>query len=292
MMIEDKPRIRFGPSGNSDSFYAQGYTATSQAPAWIKEMGLTAFEYSFGHGIRIKDETAGAIAEQAKQYDIQMSVHLPYYVNLTVSEPEKQQKNRDYFMQAVSAGSKMGAIRGVFHPGSAGKGNRLEPLAAACNLLRLIMRDLDAAGYWAFTLCPETMGKFSQLGDLEEVLTICGIDERLIPCIDFGHLHCRGQGALKSKEDFAEILDAIEDRLGMQRARSIHIHFSRIEYTASGEKMHHTFADTQYGPEFPPLAELLAERKYSPVVICESRGTMAEDAIAMQKMYEMAVGRG
>jgi deoxyribonuclease-4 len=135
------------------------------------------------------------------------------------------------------------------------------------------------------------MVKLSQLGYLEEVLTICGIDERLIPCIDFGHLHCRGQGALKSKEDFAELLDAIEDRLGMQRARSIHIHFSRIEYTASGEK---SIIRSRYAvrPEFPPLAELLAERRYSPVVICESRGTMAEDALAMQKMYEMAAGRG
>ena len=291
-MSKDKLRIRFGPAGNSDIFYAQGFTATAQAPAWIKAMGLSTFEYSFGHGIRIRDATADTIREQAELNDIQMSVHLPYYINLAATEPEKQMKNREYFLKAVSTGRKMGAVRGVFHPGSAGKENRLVALSLACNLLRDIMRDLDAEGFWDFTLCPETMGKLNQLGDLEEVLTLCGVDERLIPCIDFGHLHCRGHGALNTKEDFEFILNATEDRLGKQRASSMHIHFSRIEFSAGGEKMHRTFADTQYGPEFQPLAELLAERAYTPVVICESRGTMAEDAQTMQKMYEMVKGKG
>ncbi len=282
------PRIRFGPSGNSDSFYAQGYTATWQAPKWLSDMGLQAFEYSFGHGIRIREETAATIKKAAEEYDIQMSVHFPYYINLVTKDPENMQKNKEYFLKAVRTGRQMGAVRGVFHPGSAGKAARKDALHDASALLKEIIQTLDDAGLDlnSFALCPETMGKLSQLGDLEEMLALCNVDERLLPCIDFGHLHCRGMGAIKTQEDYAAILDALENRVGSERAKQMHIHFSRIEFTGAGEKMHHTFADTQFGPEFPPLAELLYKRRYTPVVICESRGTMAEDAVTMQKMYQ------
>ncbi|HWR21921.1 MAG TPA: TIM barrel protein [Feifaniaceae bacterium] len=286
-MTGTAPRIRFGPSGNSDSFYAQGYTATWQAPEWLSDMGLHAFEYSLGHGIRIREETAATIRKYAEAYDIQMSVHFPYYINLVTTDPENMQKNKEYFLRAVTVGKQMGAVRGVFHPGSAGKADRKESLHAACALLKEIIETLDDAGLGldTFALCPETMGKLSQLGDLEEMLTLCRVDERLLPCVDFGHLHCRGMGSIRTQKDYAAILDAVENGAGSARAKRMHIHFSRIEFTKAGEKMHHTFADTQFGPEFPPLAELLYGRRYTPVVICESRGTMAEDALTMQKMY-------
>ncbi len=286
-MTSTTPRIRFGPSGNSDSFYAQGYNATWQAPKWLSDMGLHAFEYSLGHGIRIREETAATIKTYAEAHDIQMSVHFPYYINLVTMDPENIQKNKEYFLRAVTVGKQMGAVRGVFHPGSVGKANRKESLLNACVLLKKIIQTLDEAGLNldTFALCPETMGKLSQLGDLEEMLVLCCVDERLLPCIDFGHLHCRGLGAIKTQEDYIAILDTVENRVGRARASQMHIHFSRIEFTKAGEKMHHTFADTQFGPEFPPLAQLLYERRYTPVVICESRGTMAEDALMMQKMY-------
>ena len=78
------------------------------------------------------------------------------------------------------------------------------------------------------------------------------------------------------------------DMLGDDRARQFHVHFSRIEYSAGGEKRHWTFAETQFGPEPQPLMELLAERKLQPVIICESAGTQAEDAGTMQQMYHAA----
>jgi len=286
-MTEER-RIRFGPSGNSDSFYAQGYEATWQAPKWIADMGLSAFEYSFGHGTRMREETAQKIRREAEAYDIALSVHLPYYINLTAFEPEQLEKNKKYFMDSVRIGRWLGAARGVFHPGTAGKGARQDALKSAAESLRSILAYLDEFGLGAFTLCPETMGKLNQLGDLDEMLSLCALDERLFPCVDFGHLHARGMGALKTKEDFAAVLDAVENKAGVARAKRMHIHFSRIEFTPGGEKMHRTFADTEFGPEFPPLAELLYERGYSPVVIAESRGTMAEDALAMRKMYEAA----
>ena len=129
------------------------------------------------------------------------------------------------------------------------------------------------------------MGKIGQLGTLDEVLALCRVDRRITPCIDFGHLNARTLGGIASKADYAAILDRMEEALGDARARRFQVHFSRIEYTAGGEKRHWTFAETQFGPEPQPLMELLAERRLEPVIICESAGTQAEDARTMQQLY-------
>jgi len=278
--------IRFGPSGNSKSFYAQGYSSTVEAPAWLNGLGLNAFEYSFGRGVRLKNDTALAIAKEARRVDIQLSVHMPYFINLAATEPEKRQKNIVYFLDSLKAASHLGAVRAVFHPGSALGGTRGEILARAKAFLKEIIAQVDAAGFGGITLCPETMGKINQLGSLEEVIVLCQVDERLIPTIDFGHLHCRSMGALQTKEDYAMILDKLTNGVGRERTHALHIHFSRMEFTKGGEKMHHRLQDTEYGPEFQPLAELIAERGLEPVIICESKGTMAEDAVLLKEIYE------
>ena len=154
--------------------------------------------------------------------------------------------------------------------------------------MRRAVAALDEAGFEDMTLCPETMGKVGQLGTLDEVLALCGVDSRITPCIDFGHLNARTLGGIQTKADYAAILDRMAEVLGDDRARQFHVHFSRIEYSAGGEKRHWTFADTQFGPEPQPLMELLAERQLTPVVICESAGTQAEDAQTMQQMYRAA----
>ena len=135
-------------------------------------------------------------------------------------------------------------------------------------------------------LCPETMGRPSQIGDLKETRAFCLRDERLIPCIDFAHLHALGHGALNTTEDFAAVLDAIEAALGLERARRMHVHFSTIEFGPAGEKRHRTFADEKFGPRFEHLAPLLKERGYAPRIICECHGTMAEDAKTMMEMFQ------
>ena len=128
------------------------------------------------------------------------------------------------------------------------------------------------------TLCPETMGKIGQLGTLEEVLALCSVDRRITPCIDFGHLNARTLGGIRSKADYAAILDRIGERAGDERARQFHVHFSRIEYSKGGESGTGPLPRPSSAPEPQPLMELLAERGLAPVIICESAGTQAEDA--------------
>ena len=280
---------KFGPAGNSDSFYQEGFSASVDMPKWLAARDLDAFEYSFGRGIRLGTEGAKAIRAEAEKYGIQLSVHMPYFINLATEEDEKKVKNIGYFVDSLKVAEALGAKRAVFHPGSASGGDRGAILQRAKVFFKEIIATLDDMNLMNVTLCAETMGKINQLGSLEEVIELCNVDERVWPTIDFGHLHCRGLGAINSKEDYAAILDGLENGIGTERAKTMHVHFSRIEYTKGGEKMHHTCADVQYGPEFMPLAELIAERGYEPVFICESKGTMAEDAKSMKDMYFSAI---
>ena len=150
-----------------------------------------------------------------------------------------------------------------------------------------VIRVCDGEGYGHITLCPETMGKINQLGDLDEVLEMCELDERLLPTVDFGHLYARSLGADEGTEACIRILDRMKEVLGEERASRFHSHFSRIAFTLKGgEKCHVTFENNEgFGPDPEPLMAELAKRGWSPTIICESAGTQAQDALTMKRLY-------
>ncbi|MEA4911667.1 MAG: TIM barrel protein [Oscillospiraceae bacterium] len=279
-------RAKFGPAGNSDSFAERGYSGYADIPKYTAEMGLDVFEYQCGRGVRIKTAAAAELGALAAASGIGMSVHAPYYISLSSVEEEKRKNSARYLLESAAVVVPMGGRRIVLHSGSCGKLPREQALVLAQQTLRYCLAELDAAGFSDVTLCPETMGKINQLGSLDEVMALCSLDERLIPCIDFGHLNARTHGGVADKAAYAAILDTIENRLGHERLRTFHSHFSKIEYSEGGEKRHLTFADSVFGPDPRPLLELVAERELAPTFICESDGTQAEDAAAMKKIYD------
>lgn len=282
--------IRFGPSGNSGSFYDQGYKSSVQMPAWLKSMGLDAYEYQCSKGVNIGESSARQIGEQAREHGIFLSIHAPYYINMASEEKDKRDNSRRYILETLEAARWMGARRIVVHTGACSKVSRQWALETAIGVLKETILEADARGFGDIAICPEVLGKNNQLGSLEEILEMCRVDERLIPTIDFGHLHARCMGCFQSAEDFEKVMDRIGNVLGNERLRHIHAHFSRIEFTNGGEKKHWSLDDTQYGPEFEHLAEVLFRRNMEPVIICESRERMAEDALKMKKIYERIAG--
>ena len=276
----------FGPAGNAESFSAMGYKNSLDIPEYIEKMGLDAYEYQCGRGVKIGEDKANMLGRIAAEKGIKLSLHAPYYISMSSVEEQKRNNSVDYILASARAVNAMGGSRIVVHTGSCGKLPREEALRLAKDTMKKAIAALDNEGLGNIRVCPETMGKMNQLGTLEEVLELCTLDERLLPCIDFGHLNARTLGALKEKQDFAAVLDAIENKLGAARLKEFHSHFSKIEYTAGGEKRHLTFEDTVFGPDYEPLIELIYERGLCPTVICESAGTQAEDALAMKKLYE------
>lgn len=279
--------IKFGPAGNSDSFAKAGYKATVDAPRWLAAQGLDAFEYQCGHGVSVGEETASRIGTQAQKYGIAMSLHAPYYINLSSNEPERMEKNIGYVLAACRAADWLGADRIVVHTGGVGKQSRERAFSNTKENVRSILDAVARAGYTQ-TLCLETMGKQSVIGSAEEIFSLVALDDRLLPCIDFGHLNARTLGKCGTEEEMDAVLRLMEDKIGQARARVFHSHFSHIEYGPKGEVRHLTFADEQYGPDFSPLARLLAHRGWTPRIICESAGTQAEDACAMRECYQAA----
>ena len=213
-------------------------------------------------------------------------MHAPYYINLANPDPEKREASFRYILDSARKAVALGGQRVVVHVGAAMKMERSEALTNCRAGLIEAYRRLDDIGLEQTILCPETMGKYSQIGDLRETLDFCLLDERMLPCIDFAHLHALGGGSLNTQADFAAVLDTIESVLGLERARKMHMHFSTIEYTVAGEKRHHTFAEEKYGPRFENLAPLLYTRGYDGTVICESKGTQADDAMAMRRIWQ------
>ena len=281
----------FGTAGASESFKAMGYKSSAQVPEYTAAMGLDAFEYQCGRGVRLGAQLAQAIREGAEARGICFSLHAPYYISMSSMEEEKRLNSVNYILQSAAAVRALGGRRVVFHPGSCGRQSREEALKKAMDTMARMQAALDEAGFEDITLCPETMGKAGQLGTLDEVLALCRVDRRITPCIDFGHLNARDGGWIKGREQYAFILDRMAQELGDERAVSFHAHFSRIEYTTGGEKRHLTFADTVFGPPFEPLMELLFQRRLAPVTVCESAGTQAEDAAAMKRYYQ-SLGEG
>lgn len=284
-------RAIFGAAGNGDLFYAQGFKASEQMPKWLNEFGLDAYEYQCGNGVRIGEETAAKIKKAAEENNILMSLHSPYYINLATPDEEKRKNGINYILESAKAAKWLGAERIVVHSGSIGKLSRAEALEYAKITLKKAQESLDNLGFHNIRLCIETMGKINQLGDLDEVMELCSLDDRFLPTIDFGHLNARTIGGIKNIEDYSKILDTIQNKLGSEKAKVFHAHFSKIEYTQKGgEKKHLTFEDKIYGPEFEPLAELLVKRNLTPHLICESAGTQPEDALQMKKIYNRYMG--
>ena len=196
----------------------------------------------------------------------------------------KRLKSIVYIKQSLRAAALLGAHTVVVHTGSAAKITREEAMRLAADTL---YKTLEEVGDTGISIGLETMGKVNQLGTLDEVIRLCEMDARLVPVVDFGHMNARECGGVfKTADDYRRVFDAIGTRLSDSVARNLHCHFSKIEWTGAGEKKHLTFADTVYGPDFEPLMEAMIAEHVYPRIICESDGTMAEDALTMKKYYE------
>ncbi len=276
--------VFFGPGGNSDAFRLAGYKSTLDSPSWVKAIGLDAYEYEAGNGLSASPTILSAIGREAKEHNIKMSFHTPYFISLSGVVEEKRLNSINYIRQSLDAAKLLGAGTIVVHSGSAAKISRDEAMRLAGDTL---VKTLSAVDTYGIKIGLETMGKVNQLGTLDEVLELCRIDSAFVPVVDFGHLNARDLGGVfNTADDYLRVFDRIDRALGADIAENLHCHFSKIEWTGSGEKRHLTFEDNVYGPAFEPLVDVIYGNNLSPTIICESAGTQSDDALAMKKYYQ------
>ena len=266
--------VYFGPAGNDAKFYADGNKSSVDAPRWLAGLGLNAYEISFGRGIRMTDKTAEIIGKQAATYGVKISVHAPYYINL--ANNDSLEKNYHYIKRSLELLALMGGNRLVVHVGSQMQMTREVAIHNCKQSLQIILERLHADGFDNFWLCLETMGKYTQIGNLDEICELCALDtEHLMPTVDLGHMNCLAQGQLN--------LEAVFQKLAI--FPKVHFHISFIEFGLKGEIRHLTLADQQYGFDLAVVMNFLRLRPGNDVVICESDSIMAQDSLKLQSFY-------
>ena len=277
--------IKFGPSGNSESFFAAGYSKSEDSAVWVKNKGLDCFEYSFGRGVNITDQKAQSINKAFNENGVEISVHAPYFINLANPDGEMAEKSFGYIIDSAFKCLLMGGKRVVFHPASQGKMKREQAVALAKKRFYKLAELIYSHNLQSVKFCPETMGKLGQIGTIEEITEFCKIDGVFTPCVDFGHVNARECGSLKTERDFSDRLSYMIGELGKNRMQNFHVHFSKIEYSAKGEIRHLTFADEKFGPKYEPFLSALKLSGLTPYIVSESAGTQDDDALTMKKYY-------
>ena len=283
-------RPRFGPAGVPPYFRELG-AELADVPLLLREEELDAFEYQasrWGQVPQMKQEHAEQLGLEARKNDVLLSVHGSYFVNLAGTKEVLEGSKRRLIACAMGA-QWMGAYVVVFHLGYYGPAGRAKSFSDCAQALKDVVQDMGVLGLRNVKLGPETMGKHVQVGSLEEILTLCETVEGTQLVIDWGHLHARTGGRLKTADDFRAIAEQAEKRLGTDAVRNMHCHFSKIEFTKHGERRHHILDEKRFGPDFEAFAKVIVDFKLHPVVICETP-YLDVDSRKMREVYLKTAG--
>jgi deoxyribonuclease-4 len=259
--------IKLGPAGSPAGSTLEGVHK-------VRELGLQAMEVEFVRGVKMGNETAKQCGAAARENGISLSIHAPYYINLASEEKEKRDASKKRILDSCERGHHLGATNIVFHAAYYGKLSKEHVYEIVKQAVEDMQNVLDSR-HWEVRLAPETTGKGSQFGTVEELVklakeTKCGF------CLDPAHVYARDRGQI----DYAKVLGYIQDGL---RPQALHCHFSGITYTLAGERNHEVLASGK--PPFEPFARELLKRKISATIISESPITW-KDSLHMKEVFE------
>ncbi len=282
------PKILFGPAGKPISIKSSDIV---KAPSFLREIGLSAMEYEAVRGVRINEEKARILGREASKNNIVLSLHAPYFINLASSKNSVVEASITRLNESVKASMWMNSYIVVFHPGYYRDAlSRKEALKKVIANLKPVIEYRSEIGAENIWLGPETTGKTTQIGDLDETIIISHSLERVKPVIDWAHLYARYQGRfITSVDDVLMVIEKLERELGRYAVKPLHMHFSRIEYGRGGERKHHTLDEKEYGPEFEYICRGLVETGVEAVVISESP-VLELDALVMKNMCDNICG--
>lgn len=267
--MADHPR--FGPAGVPPSFRFMR-APLIEVPRLLLEEGLDAFEYQavrWGKKPQIRKEDAEKLGLAAKENDVWLSMHGSYFINFC-GKKEIVEASKERLVACAMAARWMDARVVVFHPGFYGERTRREAFDMCSKGLKETVEIIQSLGINDVKLGPETMGRLYQLGSLDEIMQLYESVEQMQLVIDWSHLHARSQGLFRKVDDFRGVVAKVEARLGIEVAKNMHCHFTKIEFTRKGEKRHHALEEMRYGPEFEQLAKVITEFGLRPVIISES----------------------
>ena len=274
------PELLFGTAGIPHS---AGERTTLKGIERIAELGLGCMELEFVRGVRVNEKSAIEIKQLAREKGVRLSAHAPYFINFNAREIEKITASRKRLLHAVRIASLCGARSVVFHAAFYMGDSPQKTYSAVKNQLEEIINQAEfVAGEERLIIRPETTGKISQFGTIEELVNLSSEVNGLAPCVDFAHCHARTNGKTNSYEDFCDILSCIENKLGKAALDDMHIHIAGIAYGDKGEIKHLNLKESDLN--YPALLRALKDFRVGGLVICESPN-LEDDALLLQETY-------
>ena len=269
--------LLFGTAGTPHTSQA---STTQAGIERIRELGLDCMEVQFVQGVKMGERAALQVAEVARRLGVRLSCHAPYFINLNAHEPEKLSASEARILQSARIGALCGAESVVAHTAFYLGDPPQMVYQRVKGSLEKIVATLRREGN-PILIRPEVMGRDTQFGNLEEVLSLSAEIEGVLPTLDFSHWHAR-HGKNNTYEEFLLILEQVESRLGRRGLEKIHIHLSGIEYSQAGERRHLNLKEADL--RYRDLLQALKDSKASGTIICESPN-LEEDALLLQKTY-------
>ena len=293
----------FGVAGFPVNFFDSSYGKKRENIfKWLNEIGLNVIELQCTYGIRMKEEQALLYRKLAKENDILLTVHAPYYINLGSLNPQVVENSKNEIKKAFALAELLDAKRIIFHPGGGygkTKEDRIQGIERLIHSLQDIKSDINSS---VIKLYPEIGGKISALGSLEEIIQICKQVDYAYPCIDLAHLHARQIGGMSNSSNIVHSLNIIEQELGRDILEKTHFHVYPVDYTEKGEKVHKAFGDKienieeihlkgeEYLPRASDYITAIKEKKLAPITICEAHNTQDVGAMLMRDIYNNKKG--
>lgn len=274
-----KSNLLFGPAGTPHSSKS---SSSVDGVKRIAELGLGCMELEFVQGVRMGAETAKQVQVAMQEAEVRLSVHAPYYINLVSKEIEKQQASIKRILDSARIGWLCGADSVVFHAAFYQEQEPKKVYQLVKSHLQDIIETLKKGKNLTW-IRPETTGKGTQFGTVEEIIELSLELDQVLPCIDFSHLHARSNGKFNSYKEFAGILELVHNKLGRKALDNMHIHISGIKYSEKGEREHLNLKDSDF--KYQELLKAFRDFKIAGYVICESPN-LEEDAMLLQKTYE------
>lgn len=263
--------IRIGIAGIP--YHAKG-EGTEAGIRYLCSVGLDAMEVQFVRNVYMTPGSASASGSVAKEWGLALSVHAPYYINLTSKKEATQEKSKDWILRSLRIADPLGARIVVFHPA-----REKEPEVLKRHLVELSESRKNEKIKALIGL--EVTGDEPELGSVDDYLDIL----REVPgtdiVIDWSHVHARTNGGLRTRDDYEDIFD----KLKPVKKNNFHMHFSNVEYK-NGREVRHLPLGSQ--PPFEPLAQILKERKLDATIICETP-LQEDDALKMKAIIEATI---
>lgn len=247
----------------------------------VRELGLNAMELEFVRSINISENKAPEVKKVSKEYGVLLTCHGQYYINLNSKDEAKVQASVERILKAAKIAYLSGAWSLTFHAAYYMNDEPQVVYERIKNHLKHIVKELEDQGIEIW-IRPETTGKPTQFGTLQELIKLSQEVEYVLPTIDFAHLHAREGGGYNSYEEFVDVLAKLEEGLGRLVLNNMHIHVSGIEYGPKGETRHVNLKESDFN--YKDLLKALRDFKVKGVIICESPN-LEEDAMLLKHTY-------